>query len=52
MKIRKIVAIISFIMFLGQVGNMELNPEISGQAFIKSLILLVIFYLAIKEYIK
>lgn len=49
---RKIVAIISFLGILGQVGNMELNPELSGQAFIKSLILLVIFYLAIKKYIK
>lgn len=49
---RKIIAIISFMMMLGQVGNLELGAELSGQVIFKLLTLLVIFYLAVRRYIK
>lgn len=49
---RKIIAIISFMIMLGQVGNLELGAELTGQAIFKLLTLLVIFYLAVRKYIK
>lgn len=49
---RKIIAIISFIMILGQVGELDLGAELSGQIIFKLLTLLIIFILAIRKYIK
>ncbi len=41
---RKIISITSFLMLLGQVGNIELEiTQLNGQAIIKSLALLIIF---------
>ncbi len=41
---RKIISIISFLMLLGQVGNIELEiTQLNGQAIIKLLVLLIIF---------
>lgn len=48
---RKIIAIISFIMILGQVGELDLGAELSGQVIFKLLTLLIIFILAIRKYI-
>ena len=49
---RKIITITSFFMMLGQVGNLDLGAELTGQAVIKLLTLLAIFYLAGKKYMK
>lgn len=49
---RKIIAIISFIMILGQVGELDLGAELSGQVIFKLLTLLIIFILASRKYIK
>lgn len=49
---RKIIAIMSFIMILGQVGELDLGAELSGQVIFKLLTLLIIFILAIRKYIK
>lgn len=46
---RKIIAIISFLMILGQVGNLDLGATLNGQVLIKLLILLVIFKLATRK---
>lgn len=48
---KKIIAIISFIMILGQVGELDLGVELSGQVIFKLLTLLIIFILAIRKYI-
>lgn len=49
---KKIIAIISFLMILGQVGELETGAELSGQVIFKLLTLLIIFILAIRKYIK
>lgn len=49
---RKIIAIISFFMMLGQVGALDLGNELTGQVVFKLLTLLVIFCLAVKKYMK
>ena len=46
---RKIIAIISFLMLLGQVGELDLGAELTGQVVIKLLALLIIFVLAVKK---
>lgn len=49
---RKIIAIISFFMMLGQVGELDLGDELTRQVVFKLLTLLVIFCLAVKKYMK
>ena len=46
---RKIIAIISLFMLIGEQGNLELGADLTLQSIIKSIILLVIFYLAVKK---
>lgn len=48
---RKIITIISLIMILGQVGELDLGAELSGQVIFKLLTLLIIFILAIRKHI-
>ncbi len=47
---RKIIAIISFLMILGQVGELDLGAELNGQVIFKLLTLLIIFILAVRKY--
>ena len=49
---RKLISVLSGIALLGQVGNLELGVELTGQVIFKLLTLLVIFYLAARKYIK
>lgn len=49
---RKIIAIISFFMMLGQVGALDLGIKLTGQVVFKLLTLLVIFCLAVKKYME
>lgn len=49
---RALIAIISFFMLLGQVGNLELGAELSGQVIIKLLTLLAVFIIAARKYMK
>lgn len=49
---RIIISLVSFFMILGQVGNLDLGAELTGRVFIKLLVLLGIFYLASKKYMK
>lgn len=49
---RKIISILSFFMLLGQVGNLELGAELSGQVIIKLLTLLAVFIIAARKYIR
>ena len=48
---RKIIAIIIFMIILGQTGELEIGAELSGQVIFKLLTLLIIFILAIRKYI-
>lgn len=49
---RKIIAIISFFMMLGQIGALDLGAKLTGQVILKTLTLLIIFVLAVKKYMK
>lgn len=50
---RKIIAIVSFLMLLGQVGNLELElNQLNGQAIIKLIILLIIFIVSSNNSLK
>lgn len=51
-EMRKIIAIISFLMILGQVGELDLGAELNGQVIFKLLTLLIVFILAVRKYIK
>lgn len=49
---RMIIAITSFLMILGEQGNIELGADITVKSIIKTLILLVIFYLSVRKEMK
>lgn len=49
---RKLISVLSGIALLGQVGNLELGAELTGQAVIKLVTLLAVFMLAVRNYIK
>lgn len=49
---RKIIALISFFMILGEQGNIELGADLTTHSFIKSLILIIIFYVSMRKYMK
>ncbi len=50
--IRNTVGIVSFMMILGQVGELDLGAELNGQVIFKLLTLLIIFILAVRKYTK
>ena len=49
---RKIIAIMSFCMMIGQIGELDLGAELNGQVIFKLLTLLIIFILAVRKYMK
>lgn len=46
---RKIIAIISLLMLIGEQGNLELGAELTTQSIIKSIILLLIFVISARK---
>lgn len=49
---KKIIAVVSFMMIMGEIGAIELGEDITIKSIIKTLVLIAIFYVSMRKEMK